>query len=71
VSTNLPGAPAFGSLVVKTNSQGRDFAIVGAGISATPSELYDNIAFFLNYDAQVGQDNYISHTANGGLRVGL
>jgi outer membrane autotransporter protein len=71
VSTSLPGAPALGSFVVKTNDQGRDFAIVGAGISATPSELHDNITFFINYDAQVGQDNYISHTVNGGLRVGF
>jgi uncharacterized protein YhjY with autotransporter beta-barrel domain len=69
VTTSLGGAPALGSFVVQTNSEGRDFAIVGAGLSATPAELSGDVTFFVNYDAQVGQDNYISHTVNGGLRV--
>ena len=71
VNARLPGAPALGSFVIQTNSQGRDFALVGAGLSATPSELHDNITFFVNYDAQVGQDNYVAHTVNGGLRIGF
>jgi uncharacterized protein YhjY with autotransporter beta-barrel domain len=69
VTTGLPGAPALGSFVVQTNAEGRDFAIVGAGLSATPAELHGDVTFFVNYDAQVGQANYVGHTVNGGVRI--
>jgi outer membrane autotransporter protein len=69
VSTSVPGAPALGSFVVTTNPQGRDFALVGAGLSANPAEFHNNVTFFLNYDAQVGHADYIAHTMNGGIRV--
>ena len=67
VSTSLAGAPALGSFVVQTNAEGRDFAILGLGLAASPTR-HDNVTFFLNYDIQVGQDDYIANTINGGIR---
>ncbi len=70
VSNSLPGAPAVGSFTVNTNQQGRNFAVAGAGISATPTGLDNgNVSFFVNYGAQVGQDNFMSNTVAGGVRV--
>jgi outer membrane autotransporter protein len=69
VTTGVPGAPALGSFIITTNPEGRDFALAGAGLSATPDEFHDNVTFFLDYDAQVGQTNYISNTMNAGFRV--
>ncbi len=71
VNVGTPGAPVLGSFVVQTDKPERDFALVGAGLSATPAELHDAITFFVNYDAQVGQADYIAHTFNGGLRIGF
>ncbi len=71
VSNSLPGAPALGSFVVDTNPQGRDFAVVGAGLSAAPSDWHGNVSFFVNYDAQVGQSEFLAHTVDGGVRIGF
>jgi outer membrane autotransporter protein len=69
VSTSLAGAPALGSFVVGTSKPERDYALVGGGLSATPSELHNSITFFVDYDAQVGQADFTAQTFNGGLRV--
>jgi len=71
VSTSVPGAPALGTFLVTTTPAGRDFALVGCGISVMPSEMNDHLTLFLSYDAQVGQANYISHTVDGGFRIGF
>jgi len=71
VSTSVPGAPALGTFLVTTTPAGRDFALLGCGISVMPSEMNDHLTLFLNYDAQVGQANYISHTVDGGFRIGF
>ncbi len=69
VSESLPGAPALGSFSVNTSGPQRDFALVGAGLNTafTIDEL--PAAIFLDYNAQVGQDNYIAHTVDAGLGV--
>jgi len=69
VSSSLPGASGFGSFEVTTNPQGSDFALVGGGLSATPSDWHENVSFFVNYDAQVGQTNFVAQTVDGGVRV--
>jgi outer membrane autotransporter protein len=71
VNNSLPGAPAVGSFVVQTNPQGRDFALVGAGVTATPDNWHGNVSFFANYEAQVGQSNFMSNTVDGGVRIGF
>ncbi|HUB66190.1 MAG TPA: autotransporter domain-containing protein [Candidatus Methylacidiphilales bacterium] len=69
VSNSLSGAPAIGSFVVTTNEEGRDFALAGAGFDATPANWDGNVSFFANYDAQVGQSDFLSNTVDGGVRV--
>src|SRR5580658_3585139 len=69
VSNSLAGAPALGSFSVTTNPEGRDFALAGAGINATPANWDGNVSFFANYDAQIGQSNFMSNTVDGGVRV--
>ena len=68
-STSVPAAPALGSFLVSVPPQGRDFAAIGAGVSATPSEFQDNVTFLINYDAQFSQNNYLAHTISGGIRI--
>jgi len=68
VSESLAGAPAVGSFAIETARPERNFAIVGAGLSAVPKKL-DSLTFFVNYDAQVGQADYMANDINGGVRV--
>jgi outer membrane autotransporter protein len=70
VSTSLPGAPALGSFQVSTTAPERDFALVGAGLNLVP-KCCDNVTVFLNYDAQVGQSNFMASTVDGGVRIGF
>ncbi len=71
VSTSLAGAPALGSFIIGTDQPERDYGLVGAGLSATPSELHDSVTFFVDYDAQVGQSDFSAQTFNGGVRIGF
>ena len=67
-------APDFflGSFQVRTDSEDRDFAVVGTGVNATPTSLdHGNISFFVNYEAQVGQSSFLANTVDGGVRVGF
>jgi outer membrane autotransporter protein len=70
VSTSLPGAPALGSFSVNTFSPQRDFALVGVGLN-TAFTGYKGVpvGMFLNYNAQVGQSDYIANSVNAGIRV--
>jgi uncharacterized protein with beta-barrel porin domain len=70
VTTGISGAPALGSFLVSTNSPQRDFALVGAGLSAVPKDC-QNVTIFLNYDAQVGQSDFMANTVDGGVRIGF
>jgi outer membrane autotransporter protein len=70
VATSLPGTPALGSFSVNTFSPQRDFALVGAGLN-TAFTGYKGVpvGLFLNYNCQVGQDDYIANSVNAGIRV--
>ena len=70
VTTSIAGAPAIGSFLVSTQPPERDFALVGAGISAVPKGC-DNVTIFVNYDAQVGQSDFMANTVDGGVRIGF
>jgi len=70
VSTSLPGAPALGSFSVNTFSPQRDFALVGVGLNTAFTGYHGvPVGLFLNYNAQVGQSDYIAHSVNTGIRV--
>jgi outer membrane autotransporter protein len=55
-----PSATFFGP------SEGHDSAVVSAGLSVqwTPS-----IITYVNYDGQLGRDNYSSNAVTGGIRI--
>ena len=69
VSTSVPGASALGSFAVPTNRPERDFALVGIGLDSAFTGCGLPMAAFLNYDVQAGQDSYIAHNIDAGLRV--
>ena len=71
VQVGTPGAPAVGSFVVQTNSPERDFALLGVGLSATPTKLSDLLTFFFYYNVQAGQSSFTANTFDGGVRVGF
>jgi outer membrane autotransporter protein len=58
----LGGTP----FAVKTSELGRDAALVGAGINFTFRNAY---TFFTDYEAQVGQSEYMEHNVKGGVRI--
>jgi outer membrane autotransporter protein len=70
VSESLPGAPAIGSFSVNTFEPERDFALLGVGLN-TAFTGYKGvpIGLFVNYNAQVGQDDFIANSVNAGIRV--
>ena len=57
-----PSATFFGP------SEGHDSAVVSAGLSVqwTPS-----VTLYVNYDGQLGRDNYDSNAVTGGVRIGF
>lgn len=55
---------------VRTADPERDFAILGIALDGTPAD-YPHLHFGLRYDVQVGQDDYLSHTASAHMRVDL
>jgi len=71
VNSSLPGAPALGSFLVQTTEPQRDFALVGMGLNTTFTGAGLPMAVFIDYNAQVGQSDYIAHTIDGGMRVGF
>jgi len=70
ISESLPGAPATGSFDVGTYAPQRDFALVGVGLN-TAFTGYNGVpvGLFINYNAQVGQSDYIANSVNAGIRV--
>ena len=59
------GSSAFS---VQTDSPARDFGLLGAGFSVL---LSDSISTYLDYQTQVWQKNFSTHSVNGGVRVGF
>ncbi len=57
-----------GSFVTQTNSPERDSAFVDVGLDVTISK---NITVFVDYETQVGQDNFFAQSAQGGVRIGF
>jgi outer membrane autotransporter protein len=49
----------------QTDAAGRNFAVVGASLNLG---LKDNLWAQINYNAEVGRDNYTAHFVNAGLR---
>jgi outer membrane autotransporter protein len=67
-STSFVNAPALGTFSVDGREPERDFALLGANFSAVIPGM-NLVTFFAGYDAQVGQDSYIAHSVNGGLKA--
>lgn len=55
---------------VQTADPERDFAVLGLALDGSPAD-YPNLHFGIRYDVQVGQDDYISHSAAAHMRVDL
>jgi outer membrane autotransporter protein len=47
-------------------AEGHDSAVISAGLSA---QLSPTITVYVNYDGQLGRDNYDSNAVTGGLRI--
>jgi uncharacterized protein YhjY with autotransporter beta-barrel domain len=61
-STDIP------RFTVSTRRADRDFGIVGAALTGT-LERWRNVHFFAGYDARIGQDDFLGHTANAGVWI--
>jgi len=71
VNTSLPGAPGLGSFAVQTGETERDFAMIGVGLNTLFTAADLPMAVFIDYNAQAGQDNYLAHNIDAGLRIGF
>jgi outer membrane autotransporter protein len=66
--TSQFNAAGGGSFVTQTNNPDRDSAFFDAGLDITVSK---NVTLFVDYETQVGQDNFFAQSAQGGVRVGF
>jgi outer membrane autotransporter protein len=55
-----PSATFFGP------AEGHDSAVISAGLSA---QVTSTITVYVNYDGQLGRDNYDSNAVTGGVRI--
>gem|GEM_PF-2517770 len=53
---------------IQTMSPDRNFLSLGAGITAITLR---NMSVYMNYDAQIGENKYVAHSINAGLRMGF
>lgn len=53
---------------IETISPDRNFLSLGAGITAFTVR---DMSVYINYDAQIGENKYVAHSVNAGLRVGF
>jgi uncharacterized protein YhjY with autotransporter beta-barrel domain len=60
---DIPGATAF---TIQGTNPGRNSALIGVGATAT---LDNSMCLFLNYLAEVGGDDYIVQSVEGGLKA--
>lgn len=51
---------------IRTASPQRDFVLAGGGVAG---DLKNGMFLYLNYDAQIGQSDYIAHNIYGGVRI--
>ena len=57
-----------GSFSVETDSPERDAAFIDVGLDAKVSK---NVTVFIDYETQVGQDNFFAQSAQGGVKIGF
>jgi uncharacterized protein with beta-barrel porin domain len=57
-----------GSFVTQTDSPDRDAAFLDVGLDATVAK---NVTLFVDYETQVGQQNYFAQSAEGGVKIGF
>jgi outer membrane autotransporter protein len=59
---------AFDPFVVETDAPDRDFALVGLGIeSGFP--WCESLRFYIDYDLQIGQEDFLVHSGSGGIKI--
>ena len=68
IDESLEGAPELGSFGVQTTKPDRDFAMLGIGVSAHPSDANRNVTLSLDYNAQAGRD-FLANTLYGHVRI--
>jgi outer membrane autotransporter protein len=57
-----------GSFTTQTDNPDRDAAFIDVGLDATVSK---NVTVFVDYQTQVGQQNYFAQSAEGGVKIGF
>jgi len=57
-----------GSFTVQASAVDLDSAVIDAGIDA---QIEQELTLFLDYQTQVGQQNYFANSIQGGLKVGF
>jgi outer membrane autotransporter protein len=69
-SQNVTSRLAQGSspFSIQTMSPDRNFISLGAGITAFTVR---DMSVYINYDVQIGENKYVAHNVNAGLRVGF
>jgi outer membrane autotransporter protein len=69
-SQNITSRLAQGSspFSIQTISPDRNFLSLGAGITAFTVR---DMSVYINYDGQIGEDKYVAHSVNAGLRMGF
>jgi len=55
-----------GSFTIQTSAPDRDSAVIDAGIDA---EIEQELTLFLDYQTQVGQQNFFANSIQGGIKV--
>ena len=57
-----------GSFITQTDNPDRDAAFIDVGLDATVSK---NVTVFVDYETQVGQQNYFAQSAQAGVKIGF
>jgi outer membrane autotransporter protein len=65
ITAGLAGIPGP-SATFSGPSEGHDSAVVSAGVSV---QLTPGISTYINYNGQLGRDNYDSNAVTGGVRI--
>ncbi len=57
-----------GSFVTQTEHPDRDSAFFDVGLDANVTR---NVTVFIDYETQVGQNNFYAQSAQGGVKIGF
>jgi uncharacterized protein YhjY with autotransporter beta-barrel domain len=68
ISSQFNAGAGGGSFVVQGQHPERDSAFLDLGVDA---EVAKNVTVFVDYQTQVGQQNYFAQSAEGGVRIGF